>query len=131
MIPARRAKIALTRLSSSNPTRQFSSSQSIAAISPYKQSTQPKTSKYTVEAARRGQATSTATATPTASSTKPAERPVPSPAFNRDDTRWHDVQGPLRPYRQPEMDHSFVGMKGGEIVHEMMLRQGVKAVCES
>jgi len=26
------------------------------------------------------------------------------------------------------MDHSFVGMKGGEIFHEMMLRQGVKHV---
>ena len=27
------------------------------------------------------------------------------------------------------MDHSFVGMKGGEIFHEMMLRQGVKHIC--
>ncbi|EGP88618.1 uncharacterized protein MYCGRDRAFT_84968 [Zymoseptoria tritici IPO323] len=26
------------------------------------------------------------------------------------------------------MDHSFVGMKGGEIFHEMMLRQGVKHI---
>ncbi|KAI7516646.1 Acetolactate synthase catalytic subunit, partial [Hortaea werneckii] len=38
-----------------------------------------------------------------------------------------DVQ-PLQPFKQPEMDHSFVGMKGGEIFHEMMLRQGVKHV---
>lgn len=36
---------------------------------------------------------------------------------------------PLRPFRQPEMDHSFVGMTGGEIFHEMMLRQNVKHVC--
>lgn len=28
------------------------------------------------------------------------------------------------------MDHSFVGMKGGEIFHEMMLRHNVKHVCE-
>jgi len=40
-----------------------------------------------------------------------------------------DVQ-PLQPYRQPEMDHSFVGMKGGEIFHEMMLRHDVKHVCK-
>lgn len=40
-----------------------------------------------------------------------------------------DVQ-PLQPFRQPEMDHSFVGMKGGEIFHEMMLRHDVKHVCE-
>lgn len=38
---------------------------------------------------------------------------------------------PLTPFRQPEMDHSFVGMTGGEIFHEMMLRQGVKHVCTS
>jgi len=38
-----------------------------------------------------------------------------------------DVQ-PLQPFRQPEMDHSFVGMTGGEIFHEMMLRHGVKHV---
>ena len=54
---------------------------------------------------------------------------MPSPAFNRDETRMRDVQ-PLQPYRQPEMDHSFVGMKGGEIFHEMMLRHDVKHVCE-
>ncbi|KAK3673020.1 Acetolactate synthase, mitochondrial [Recurvomyces mirabilis] len=38
-----------------------------------------------------------------------------------------DVQ-PLRPFQQPDMDHSFVGMTGGQIFHEMMLRQGVKHV---
>jgi acetolactate synthase-1/2/3 large subunit len=36
---------------------------------------------------------------------------------------------PLRTAKAPEMDHSFVGMKGGEIFHEMMLRQGVKHIC--
>lgn len=58
-----------------------------------------------------------------------SQRAVPSPAFNRDESRYRDVQ-PLQPFRQPEMDHSFVGMKGGEIFHEMMLRQGVKHVCK-
>jgi hypothetical protein len=29
------------------------------------------------------------------------------------------------------MDHSFVGMTGGQIFHEMMLRQGVKHICMS
>lgn len=55
------------------------------------------------------------------------DRPVPSPAFNRDDGRWNAVQ-PFRDHRAPEMDHSFVGMKGGEIFHEMMLRLGVKHI---
>jgi hypothetical protein len=27
------------------------------------------------------------------------------------------------------MDHSFVGMNGGQIFHEMMLRQNVKHIC--
>jgi len=53
---------------------------------------------------------------------------VPSPAFNRDDSRLRDVH-PLQPFKQqPEMDHSFVGMTGGQIFHEMMLRHGVKHV---
>ena len=50
------------------------------------------------------------------------------PAFNRQDA-YNDLQ-PLSPYKPQEMDHSFVGMNGGEIFHEMMLRQGVKHVCE-
>jgi acetolactate synthase-1/2/3 large subunit len=49
-----------------------------------------------------------------------------APAFNRED--YGSVQ-PLKPYRAPEMDHSFVGMTGGQIFHEMMLRQGVKHIC--
>lgn len=76
--------------------------------------------RNTTEPTKRPQSTTT-----TATATK--ERPVPSPAFNRDDTRWRDVH-PLRPYKPQEMDHSFVGMTGGEIFHEMMLRQNVKHV---
>lgn len=59
-----------------------------------------------------------------------SRRPLPSPAFNRDEMRMRDVQ-PLQPFKQQEMDHSFVGMKGGEIFHEMMLRHNVKHVCKS
>lgn len=35
----------------------------------------------------------------------------------------------MKQYRSPAMDHSFVGMTGGQIFHEMMLRQGVKHIC--
>lgn len=55
---------------------------------------------------------------------QPAERPVPSPAFNRD-----DPAPQVASRYAPQMDHSFVGMKGGEIFHEMMLRHGVKHIC--
>lgn len=97
--------------------RRFSTSTSRAAISPYRPAqASPSTP---VKDAKRAQSTAAA---------QPQERPVPAPAFNRDDTRFNDVQ-PLRPYRQPEMDHSFIGKTGGEIFHEMMLRQGVKHVC--
>ncbi|KAL1635354.1 Acetolactate synthase, mitochondrial [Neofusicoccum ribis] len=54
---------------------------------------------------------------------QPAERPVPSPAFNRD-----DPPPQVASRYAPQMDHSFVGMKGGEIFHEMMLRHGVKHI---
>ncbi|KAF2098076.1 acetolactate synthase mitochondrial precursor [Rhizodiscina lignyota] len=128
MIPARRAGGALARLSKSQPPRNFSSTTPAAALSPYRKTTQANTSKTTTDATKRGQSTTaTSTATQTRSTTAPETRPVPSPAFNRDDTRRSDVQ-PLRPYRQPEMDHSFVGMTGGQIFHEMMLRHDVKHI---
>lgn len=57
---------------------------------------------------------------------QPQARARPAPAFNRED--YGSVQ-PLKPYRAPERDHSFVGMTGGQIFHEMMLRQGVKHIC--
>jgi acetolactate synthase-1/2/3 large subunit len=53
------------------------------------------------------------------------QRARPAPAFNRED---YSSVSPLKPYRSPEMDHSFVGMTGGQIFHEMMLRQGVKHI---
>ncbi|KAF2267994.1 acetolactate synthase [Lojkania enalia] len=98
-------------------TRTFSTSASRPAVSPYRKTAQVATSKTVKEHAKRPQ--STAAAAP-----KDELRPRPSPAFNRED---YNVQ-PLKPYRQPEMDHSFVGMTGGEIFHEMMLRQGVKHI---
>ncbi|KAF2731748.1 acetolactate synthase [Polyplosphaeria fusca] len=99
-------------------TRQFSSSAPRPAVSPYRRATQTGTAKAVKENAKRPQSTA-------AAATQEDARSRPSPAFNRED--WKDVQ-PLRPYRQPEMDHSFVGMTGGQIFHEMMLRQGVKHV---
>ncbi|KAF2464748.1 acetolactate synthase [Lindgomyces ingoldianus] len=102
-------------------TRSFSSTPTRPAVSPYRRAAQAATAKAVTNPVKRPQSTSTAAAVPT----EQDARPRPSPAFNRED--WKDLQ-PLRPYKQPEMDHSFVGMKGGEIFHEMMLRQGVKHI---
>lgn len=100
--------------------RHFSTSRPVAAVSPYR-SPNPATSQSKVE--KRTQSTAAAAV---ASQTSPA-RAVPSPAFNR--SVKEDVQ-PLQAFKQPEMDHSFVGMNGGQIFHEMMLRHNVKHVCE-
>ncbi|KAM3555039.1 hypothetical protein MY1884_005806 [Beauveria asiatica] len=61
----------------------------------------------------------------TASSSASTVRAVPSPAFNA------QSQGHVQPLvnpRKSEMDESFIGKSGGEIFHEMMLRQGVKHI---
>ncbi|GAB7350536.1 hypothetical protein MBLNU459_g1121t1 [Dothideomycetes sp. NU459] len=106
--------------------RRFSTSASVAAVSPYTTALKSKSAQKNVaETARRDQSTAAAAAAAAASS---PQRAVPSPAFNRADTTSFNDVSPLQPFRQPEMDHSFVGMKGGEIFHEMMLRQGVKHV---
>jgi acetolactate synthase-1/2/3 large subunit len=98
--------------------RALSTTTARSAVSPFKRPAQAATAKVVKEDVRRPQ--STAAATQTQSRTRPA------PAFNRED--YSNVQ-PLKPYRAPEMDHSFVGMTGGEIFHEMMLRQNVKHIC--
>lgn len=98
-------------------SRAFSHSAQRPAVSPFKRPAQAATAKVVKDDVRRPQSTAAA-ATQTAARTRPA------PAFNRED---YNVQ-PLKPYRAPEMDHSFVGMTGGEIFHEMMLRQGVKHI---
>ncbi|KAL3466619.1 thiamine diphosphate-binding protein [Aspergillus heterothallicus] len=67
---------------------------------------------------KRDQSTATATAT--------TSRPRPSPAFNSEPSR--NEVSPLQNRQLPELDDSFVGLSGGEIFHEMMLRLGVKHV---
>jgi acetolactate synthase-1/2/3 large subunit len=99
-------------------SRSFSTSAPKAAVSPFKRPAQATAAKVVKDDVRRTQSTAAA-----ATQTQPRTRPAP--AFNRED---YNVQ-PLKPYRAPEMDHSFVGMTGGEIFHEMMLRQGVKHIC--
>jgi acetolactate synthase-1/2/3 large subunit len=101
--------------------RGFSTSAPRPALSPFRKTTQVATTKIVREDAKRPASTAAA-ATETE---QPQDRRArPAPAFNRED---YSPQ-PLR-RREREMDHSFVGMKGGEIFHEMMLRQGVKHVC--
>ncbi|OLL26250.1 Acetolactate synthase, mitochondrial [Neolecta irregularis DAH-3] len=57
-------------------------------------------------------------------------RPNPAPSFNpRPLTEEPKVPlYPLRKFQQLEFDDSFVGLSGGQIFHEMMLRQGVKHI---
>ncbi|KAJ5601480.1 hypothetical protein N7510_011014 [Penicillium lagena] len=69
-----------------------------------------------------GQKRSQSTATASAS----GSRPVPSPAFNQEPHR--NEVSPLQNRQLPELDDSMVGMSGGEIFHEMMLRLGVKHI---
>ncbi|QIW95053.1 hypothetical protein AMS68_000571 [Peltaster fructicola] len=101
-------------------TRRFSCSQSSALVQANK--TQPR-----LQSQSRRNVSDTAKRSAQAATAAAPQRAVPSPAFNRDESRMRDVQ-PLQPYRQQEMDHSFVGMTGGQIFHEMMLRQNVKHV---
>lgn len=95
--------------------RPFSTSATRPAVSPYRASSHAAQSKPVVnDSAKRTQSTAAAVQN---------ERPVPSPAFNADE------QPRLGASRtQPPMDHSFMGKKGGEIFHDMMLRHGVKHI---
>jgi acetolactate synthase I/II/III large subunit len=102
-------------------SRTFSTSAQRPAVSPFKRPAHATAAKVVKDDVRRPQSTA-------AAATQTQTRTRPSPAFNRED--YSNVQ-PLKPYRAPEMDHSFVGMTGGEIFHEMMLRQGVKHICMS
>ncbi|KAF2167980.1 hypothetical protein M409DRAFT_53917 [Zasmidium cellare ATCC 36951] len=105
--------------------RRFSTTPAPAAISPYRKHS-PQTQAQQQQKPARRNVSDTATRSAQAATAASPQRAVPSPAFNRDE-KIRDVQ-PLQPFRQPEMDHSFVGMTGGEIFHEMMLRHGVKHV---
>ncbi|KAF8344239.1 thiamine diphosphate-binding protein [Cantharellus anzutake] len=57
----------------------------------------------------------------------PNIRPTPAPSFNPAPPS-QNAPSPLAPAQQPTLDHSFVGLSGGEIFHEMMRRHGVKQV---
>ncbi|KAJ5674006.1 hypothetical protein N7462_009445 [Penicillium macrosclerotiorum] len=110
MMPFRPSKSALRsihlqrQLASSR--RSFSTSFVALAASPHRSSPQ-----------KRAQSTATA----------PSDsRPVPSPAFNQEPHR--NEISPLQNRQLPELDDSMVGMSGGEIFHEMMLRLNVKQV---
>ncbi|KAF2871835.1 thiamine diphosphate-binding protein [Massariosphaeria phaeospora] len=100
-----------------NRTRCLSTTAPRPAVSPFRRAVPAAATKLVREDAKRPQ--STAAAAPQSDT-----RARPAPAFNREDYGVH----PLKPYKSPEMDHSFVGMKGGQIFHEMMLRQGVKHI---
>ncbi|KAF2139351.1 uncharacterized protein K452DRAFT_300404 [Aplosporella prunicola CBS 121167] len=114
MLKARQTRGAIRSINTS--VRRFSATRAPAAVSPYRKATLASEIKPVVkEASKRPQST--------AAAAQAEQRPVPSPSFNQESSKWHDSR-----HRQPEMDHSFVGMKGGEIFHEMMLRQGVKHV---
>ncbi|KAF7986571.1 hypothetical protein HWV62_26322 [Athelia sp. TMB] len=60
----------------------------------------------------------------------PSIRPTPSPGFQQVPTRNNVPNAPplLGPDPNAPLDHSFIGMSGGEIFHEMMLRHDVKHV---
>ncbi|KAK7693894.1 Acetolactate synthase, mitochondrial [Cerrena zonata] len=77
------------------------------------------------EHARNISRTSAREATPTQ-----ASRPVPAPGFQQLPTKNNVPYPPpgLGPHSEGPMDHSFVGMSGGQIFHEMMVRHGVKHV---
>ncbi|KAF9532848.1 thiamine diphosphate-binding protein [Crepidotus variabilis] len=63
----------------------------------------------------------------------PAARPTPAPGFQQIPTPSNTklpasrIDGP-GPAPNAPLDHSFVGLSGGQIFHEMMLRHGVKHV---
>jgi acetolactate synthase-1/2/3 large subunit len=98
--------------------RAFSTTARVAQ-SPLVRPAAAATPKSAVDDAKRTQSTAAA------AQPQGQQRARPAPAFNRED---YSSVSPLKPYRSPEMDHSFVGMTGGQIFHEMMLRQGVKHI---
>ncbi|CAO1633882.1 unnamed protein product [Jaminaea pallidilutea] len=67
--------------------------------------------------------TQQAAAAAAAQATQQAQRPEPSPAFQQT-----PAPAPLSRDPTAALDPSFVGMSGGEIFHEMMLRHGVKHI---
>lgn len=99
--------------------RRLSTTAANAAKSPH---------RVAIKATAASEVTKRPASTGAAASPAPRERAVPSPAFNRDDGRRNDIHA-LRS-KEVKLDHSFVGMTGGEIFHEMMLRHDVKHICK-
>ncbi|KAJ5493198.1 Acetolactate synthase catalytic subunit [Penicillium diatomitis] len=110
MMPLRPSRTALRAIHlqrhAASGRRSFTQSFVASAASPHRSSPQ-----------KRAQSTATATAD---------SRPAPSPAFNQEPHR--NEISPLQNRQVPELDDSMVGMSGGEIFHEMMLRLGVKQI---
>ncbi|EPS29798.1 hypothetical protein PDE_04748 [Penicillium oxalicum 114-2] len=110
MMPLRPSRTALRAIHLqrhvASSRRSFTTSLVASAASPHRSSPQ-----------KRAQSTATATAD---------SRPAPSPAFNQEPHR--NEVSPLQNRQLPELDDSMVGMSGGEIFHEMMLRLGVKQI---
>ncbi|KIV79721.1 acetolactate synthase, large subunit, biosynthetic type [Exophiala sideris] len=113
IMPMRPGSSGIRSLSKRRPScsQHFSSTTPAAALSPYRKSQKPAT-----EQSRR----------PATTAAAPATRPTPSPAFNNDFRR--NEPSPLVNRQTPELDDSFVGLSGGEIFHEMMLRLDVKHI---
>ena len=68
-----------------------------------------------------------------AATTAQASRPQPAPAFNTADVDENIAPAHKQPFarlakKEPLMDDSFIGLTGGEIFHEMMLRHNVDTV---
>ncbi|KIW23838.1 acetolactate synthase, large subunit, biosynthetic type [Cladophialophora immunda] len=120
MTAIRPGSSAIRSLSRRRPScsQPFSSTAPAAALSPYRKSQKSSPQRSSPEQSRRPATTAAAPA--------PTTRPIPSPAFNNDFRR--NEPSPLVNRQMPELDDSFVGLSGGEIFHEMMLRQGVKHI---
>ncbi|KAF8320113.1 acetolactate synthase [Clavulina sp. PMI_390] len=61
-------------------------------------------------------------------SAAPNARPTPAPSFNQVPQGTQLPPTPLASSSTQALDHSFIGMSGGQIFHEMMLRHNVKHV---
>ncbi|KAG6005545.1 Acetolactate synthase, mitochondrial [Claviceps maximensis] len=105
-----RSRQASKALKAATQTRHFTSTTSIAAVRAPKK----------ISSGQRSQATAAA-----ATSSAPRVRAVPSPSFN---TESQSHVQPLANRSRNDMDESFIGKTGGEIFHEMMLRQNVKHI---
>ncbi|KAL6301853.1 acetolactate synthase [Sparassis latifolia] len=59
-----------------------------------------------------------------------AVRPAPAPGYQQAPSKNNVSMPPpiLGPHHEGPLDHSFVGMSGGQIFHEMMVRHGVKHI---